>query len=462
MKLVLAQTAAFLCCSLLFCSCSAPGAASTASAAPSSISESTSSQAASAQNPAQENRDPTPPAAPAATGFANLSRLNNSIFGSGGKDGCYETYAADNGGVNVVYIDYATANEIYLCSAPNCTHDSDACNAWIPPEEAGLAPLVTGDHLLLLHRTYGAETGYQAIPRIDHMNLYGSDRYTLIEFEPNEMLKDVFAANGDILVCALTSVSADGDTAGEVYKLVMVDLTTGERTDFYQQSTDASTQPLFMGVTESGYCILASSRDTLSEADFPDKDWDEISGEVKAARENSWDIVPVGSDQRVTAASYTGAIEQMMGPDGIYFYDPATEQLCRVSFPDGQITTLATLPGTGTMAPYLDCKMDDWLLLSFRTAVERETQRILTTDTCYAVNTVSGEVRELSIRQEIGDSREMAWTLAQNDTDMLLVTKSETDNYIHYGYEYSVISKEDYLNSNAAGLRKVTFIEEQS
>ena len=56
----------------------------------------------------------------------------------------------------------------------------------------------------------------------------------------------------------------------------------------------------------------------------------------------------------------------------------------------------------------------------------------------------------------------MAWTLAQNDTDMLLVTKSETDNYIHYGFEYSVISKEDYLNSNIAGLRRVTFIEEQS
>ena len=106
--------------------------------------------------------------------------------------------------------------------------------------------------------------------------------------------------------------------------------------------------------------------------------------------------------------------------------------------------------------------MDDWLLLSFRTAVEREAQRILTTDTCYAVNTVSGEIRELSIRQEIGDSREMAWTLAQNDTQMLLVTKSETENYVHYGFEYSVISKEDYLNSNAAGLHRVTFIEEQS
>lgn len=461
MKVVLAQTAAFLCCSLLFCACSVPGTASTTSVAPSSISQDSSSGAAPTQAPAQEN-GASVSAAPTATGFTNLSRLNNSIFGSGGRDGFYETYAAANGGVNVVYIDYATANEIYLCSAPNCPHDSDACNAWIPPEEAGLAPLVTGDHLLLLHRTYGVETGYQAIPRIDHMNLDGSDRHTLIEFEPNETLKDVFAANGDTLVCALTSISTDGDTTNTVYKLVMVDLNTGARTDFYQQTTDVSAQPLFMGVTESGYCVLASSRDALSEVDFPDKDWDDISGDVKAARENSWDIIPVGTDQRVTAASYTGAIEQMMGPDGIYFYDPATEQLCRVSFPDGQITTLATLPGTGTMAPYLDCKMDDWLLLSFRTAVERETQRILTTDTCYAVNTVTGEIRELSIRQEIGDSREMAWTLAQNDTDMLLVTKSETDNYIHYGFEYSVISKEDYLNSNIAGLRRVTFIEEQS
>lgn len=36
------------------------------------------------------------------------------------------------------------------------------------------------------------------------------------------------------------------------------------------------------------------------------------------------------------------------------------------------------------------------------------------------------------------------------------MTKSETENYVHYGFEYSVISKEDYLNSNAAGLHRVT------
>ena len=145
------QTAAFLCCSLLFCACSAPGTANPTSAVSSSISENTSSEAAPMQTPAQENSDPAAPAAPIATGFANLSRLNNSIFGSGGQDGFYETYAADNGGVNVVYIDYATANEIYLCSAPNCTHDSDACTAWLGQSAAALAYSLP-DGRLLLHR----------------------------------------------------------------------------------------------------------------------------------------------------------------------------------------------------------------------------------------------------------------------------------------------------------------------
>lgn len=120
-----------------FCACSVPGTASTTSVAPSSISQDSASGAAPTQAPAQEN-GASVSAAPTATGFTNLSRLNNSIFGSGGRDGFYETYAAANGGVNVVYIDYATANEIYLCSAPNCPHDSDACNAWIPRRKPDL------------------------------------------------------------------------------------------------------------------------------------------------------------------------------------------------------------------------------------------------------------------------------------------------------------------------------------
>ena len=52
--------------------------------------------------------------------------------------------------------------------------------------------------------------------------------------------------------------------------------------------------------------------------------------------------------------------------------------------------------------------------------------------------------------------------LGQSATNLLLITDSQTDNVEHYGFEYSIISKEGYLNSDVAELRKVSFIEDGS
>ena len=52
--------------------------------------------------------------------------------------------------------------------------------------------------------------------------------------------------------------------------------------------------------------------------------------------------------------------------------------------------------------------------------------------------------------------------LGQSATDLLLITDSQTKNEEHYGFEDSIISKEGYLNSDVAELRKVSFIEDGS
>ena len=72
------------------------------------------------------------------------------------------------------------------------------------------------------------------------------------------------------------------------------------------------------------------------------------------------------------------------------------------------------------------------------------------------------EVKELNIKQEIAEDRTIPIMLGQSATDLLLITDSQTDNVEHYGFEYSIISKEGYLNSDVAELRKVSFIEDGS
>ena len=72
------------------------------------------------------------------------------------------------------------------------------------------------------------------------------------------------------------------------------------------------------------------------------------------------------------------------------------------------------------------------------------------------------EVKELNIKQEIAEDRTIPIMLGQSATDLLLITDSQTNNVEHYGFEYSIISKEGYLNSDVAELRKVSFIEDGS
>ena len=83
-------------------------------------------------------------------------------------------------------------------------------------------------------------------------------------------------------------------------------------------------------------------------------------------------------------------------------------------------------------------------------------------ESCYAINTQTKEVKELNIKQEIAEDRTIPIMLGQSATNLLLITDSQTDNVEHYGFEYSIISKEGYLNSDVAELRKVSFIEDGS
>ena len=103
--------------------------------------------------------------------------------------------------------------------------------------------------------------------------------------------------------------------------------------------------------------------------------------------------------------------------------------------------------------------MGDWFLLSQRYYERRpDVSYSIANDCCYAVNTKTGELRPLKIRQEVSADRRMATMLGKTSSDVLLITDSEVlENNYHYGFVYSLISQEDYLNSNADALKPIQF-----
>ena len=373
----------------------------------------------------EEASSATDAAEPTAAGFVNLTRDQYSVLGCGSEQGYYEIHYDESNQPNIYYIDYATRQEVYLCAAPNCNHDREGCTSWIDPEEGSYFPLVSGEHLLLVHITYGVEAPERAIPHIDAANLDGSDRRTLVSFAANERLKTVFAANGSQLVCALDEVNPDDlEDTNATLKLVLIDLETGARTDFYEQPVQiGGTEPTFLGVTENGYCVLREQFTARSEADFPGQEWADIVEEIERSTQYTCTMIPVGSAQPAGTFTYSGRVYDLLCEDGLYYLDCDTRKVTRISLPDGTATELAALPDAGAQSAYLDGKLGDWLLLSQRYYETRpDVSYPVANDCCYAVNVQTGELRELTIRQEVGADRRMATMLGQTAADVLLIT----------------------------------------
>ena len=175
--------------------------------------------------------------------------MSGSSYGSGSDEGFYELIARQDGSANLRYIDYASAREIYLCAAPNCTHDNESCPSWLA--DPACTPLVVGDRLLLFYPYPSATAGRPM--QILKAGLDGSDRQTLIEFDASESCRSLVSANDHLLVMLVTRTDDTGADVEQGAGLGQLG-TPGERSSFYTVPEGMS--PQFLGMTESGYCIL--------------------------------------------------------------------------------------------------------------------------------------------------------------------------------------------------------------
>ena len=60
----------------------------------------------------------------------------------GRRRGFYSVVSNEDQSKNLMYIDYASKKQVYLCDQPNCTHDSEQCNSWIAPCGGTVVPVV--------------------------------------------------------------------------------------------------------------------------------------------------------------------------------------------------------------------------------------------------------------------------------------------------------------------------------
>lgn len=101
------------------------------------------------------------------------------------QDGFYRFVPRAEGGENLRYIDYDTAQEVYLCSSPNCDHSDENCTSWFPNFLGRQMVIPVGQHLVILHGNasgMGSIVADQILPNVELSELDGSSRTQVATF----------------------------------------------------------------------------------------------------------------------------------------------------------------------------------------------------------------------------------------------------------------------------------------
>ena len=135
--------------------------------------------------------------------------------GNSSTTGFYRTVPNEKDGSEIIhYVDFATGQEIALCSQLNCRHNNESCAAWIPASQARNIVVPVGNKLVLLrggNPNFAEVLGNDSLAQVEIMNLDGTDRQVIHQFSSVEhvpgMPRGGFARDGQNLYFMIDSVS---------------------------------------------------------------------------------------------------------------------------------------------------------------------------------------------------------------------------------------------------------------
>lgn len=155
------------------------------------------------------------------THIANYDMLGDT---AASPEGLYEVCSVRLGSCNLLYVDAATRQETYLCATPNCTHDSESCNSYLPLEEGryGYQLFFFNGYLYAAQCTPIESQG----PYLMRMDPDGTNREIVLELENGECFSGMLYGYGDRLLLQISRVDENGnsETCMEIF-----DPQTGER-----------------------------------------------------------------------------------------------------------------------------------------------------------------------------------------------------------------------------------------
>lgn len=306
------------------------------------------------------------------TPFTMISPPEYTSYGSGNSKGFYSIIPnADHSG-NILYADYATGSQVYLCSRPNCEHNSDACTSWIPPFTGTIVPAATETQLFLIC------SGGNTRPEIKQLELNGDRPRTVFSLPNGAKLENAIAANDDTLVVSIQQYEQEGETVSQNSFLAAIDLFTGKASVLFSLNSQlsapaAQTASLsFKGLTKNAFIV-----ESVVQGDYrvDAKDMEQSFQNMNDALKHTVYMVPYDGSSAHPILSYSNGQCSGMPFDDCFFYVEKR--------PEGGISLKKTVPSTGKTQVLID---------NFSDTILGEGANSLTVDDIVFRNFVNGKL----------------------------------------------------------------------
>ena len=393
-------------------------------------------------------------------------KMANSIYrdGAGNSDGFYTLRRNsdrnhEDMSRNILYIDYATKKQVYLCAQPNCTHDGDFCTSWIAPYYGEVVVATAGDKLAICYNG--------SPPRIELMDLNGNYRRNLCTFSDGTSIGTVAAYNEQYLALSVDKYFPDDEgNVRYTQTLCAININTGEQTTIYSHIPETTDPTLagnsnltFMGVTDAGFIMVLATTGEFEYNENPEITFENMA---KATKRDILVIPFDGSEER-TLLSYTDYKPYVFVAAGkhIFYFSSMNGivQLLKIDAATGDATKIIdnianTAPETGitvdTMSliditPYI---INDRIVATYRYS-STETEALYTS---YSIDIDTGELQEIKLSYYYYATRRPLPILAQFGDNLLVYAKAqEIDDGMAMPFIQltpAIISADDYLASS--------------
>lgn len=382
--------------------------------------------------------------------FELVVPCEETVAGSGNRDGFYQVIANEDGSHNAVFIDYKTCQQIYLCADANCRHNTDPCSSWFPADGTQIWPIACDDQIFFVH------SSQESPSYIEKANPDGSNRQTLYELNPGATADTGAAYRSGYLVLMTDTLSMVEGSVGHTEQLIAIHTETGEATVLFeaampegQASDTGSISAFFQGVTTNGFVVKVI--ETGASPDF----------QLHRVYEIPFD----GSETHELLSFQTGEMQGL--PNGDFWYylklEKPSQQL-QLGYIDPKtnenhilVSDLErTIPVASLGDVFIRNFVDEWIILNAMTDISLdESQNIVLQYDCYAVNRNTGEIRELLLSNYY-HATHVPIEILDEWEDQLLVQASvdevapQNPGEVMTGLEYTLalMNKEDYLSSN--------------